>query len=106
MLEKKQTVSDADIVAYYLGITQIPVRMRSPLREDKHPSFGLYSRDGIHIYYVDWAKKERGSVIDLLRQMWGTDYNQTWERIVRDIPPNGGVRVNKTISKPKVEILS
>ena len=106
VLEKKQTVSDADIAAYYLGITQIPTRIKSPLREDKHPSFGLYSRDGIHIYYVDWAKQERGSIIDLLRQMWGTDYNTTWARIVKDIASRRGVKVNKIVSRPKVEIIS
>lgn len=106
-LEKKQLVSDADIAAYYLGITKIPTgRMRSPLREDKHPSFGLYSRDGEHIYYVDWATEDRGSIVDLLRKMWGTDYNATWDRIVRDIVPNGGIRVNKTISKSQIEMIA
>ena len=105
MLEKKQTVSDADIVAYYLGITRIPARIKSPLREDKKPSFGLYSRDGEHIYYTDFATGDKGHIVDLLRKMWGTDYNATWERITRELPHLGCVRVKKTQSHAQVEIL-
>jgi hypothetical protein len=106
VLEKKQTVSDADIVAYYLGITKIPTRIKSPLRKDDKPSFGLYSRDGEHIYYTDFATGDKGHIIDLLKQMWGMDYTETWEKIVNDIAPTNGVSIKRTISIPKVEILS
>lgn len=105
VLEKKQTVSDADIVAYYLGITKIPTRIQSPLRKDNKPSFGLYSRDGEHIYYTDFATGDKGHVIDLLRQLWGTDYNQTWEKIVRELAPSKNTSIRPIVSKPKVEIL-
>lgn len=105
VLEKKQQVSDADIVSYYLGITKIPIRICSPLRQDKKPSFGLYTRDGEHIYYTDFATGDKGHIIDLLRQMWGTDYNETWERIVKDLAPINGVKIQKTITIPKIEIL-
>lgn len=105
VLEKKQTVSDADIVAYYLGITKIPTRIQSPLRKDNKPSFGLYSRDGEHIYYTDFATGDKGHVIDLLRQLWGTDYNQTWEKIVRELAPSRNTSIRPIVSKPKVEIL-
>lgn len=106
VLEKRQTVSDADIVAYYFGITQIPTTIRSPLREDKHPSLRLFSMDGVHIYYIDWAKKERGSVINLLMRMWGTGFNATWEKIVKDIYPMNSAKINKTILKSKIETTS
>ena len=106
MLEKKQMVSDADIAAYYLGITKIPTRIKSPLRKDNKPSFGLYSRDGEHIYYTDFATGDKGSIIDLLKLMWGTDFNGAWERIVRDIVPNGGVRISKSISTIKIDTLN
>lgn len=104
--EKKSQISDFDIAAYYLGVTKIPTRMRSPLREDKHPSFGLYTRDGVHLYYVDWSKDERGSIIDLLGQMWGTDYNATWERVVRELSPSSNVKVGITKSNVKIESIS
>lgn len=106
MLEKKQMVSDADIAAYYLGITKIPTRIKSPLRKDNKPSFGLYSRDGKHIYYTDFATGDKGSIIDLLKLMWGTDFNETWERIVKDIVPNGGVRIIKSVSTIKIDTLN
>lgn len=105
MLEKKQMVSDADIAAYYLGITKIPTRIKSPLRQDKNPSFGLYSRDGNHIYYTDFATGEKGTLIDLLKTLWGTDFNATWEKIVRDIIPNGSVKINKTLCIPKINTI-
>ena len=106
VLEKKQTVSDADIVAYYFGITQIPITIRSPLREDRHPSLRLYSLDGIHILYRDWSKKEGGSIINLLMRMWGTSFNVTWEKIVKDIVLSKEVKITKTILKPKIETIS
>ena len=106
VLEKKQTVSDADIVAYYLGITKIPTRIKSPLRKDDKPSFGLYSRDGEHIYYTDFATGDKGHIIDLLRQIWGTDFNQTWERITKELSPMSGVRIARTFSKAKIETIN
>ena len=104
MLEKKQSVSDADIVSYYLGITKIPTRICSPLRQDKKPSFGLYTRDGEHIYYTDFATGDKGHVIDLLMKVWGTSYNDTWERIIRELSPFNEVKISKITARSKVEM--
>lgn len=106
VINKRKDISDAEIAGYYLGITKVPVRIFSPLRQDKHPSLGIYSRDGEHIYYVDFGTEDRGSIIDLLGQMWGTDYNTTWERIVREFSSCGNVRVNTIDHKPIIETLS
>lgn len=105
VLELKSQVSDADIVGYYLGITKIPTRIKSPLRVDKKPSMGLYSRDGIHIYYTDFATGDKGSIIDLLSQLWNTSYNETWEKIIREIK-NTNVNIQKINSCiTKVDII-
>lgn len=107
VLEKKKAITDADIAGYYLGITKIPTRICSPLRQDRKPSFGLYSRDGEHIFYTDFATGDKGHIVDLLGHLWGTDYSATWERIVRELSPISSVRINKTVtSKPKIDVLS
>ena len=103
---KRKDISDAEIAGYYLGITKVPVRICSPLRQDTKPSFGIYTRDGEHIYYTDFATGDKGHIIDLLGQMWGTDYNATWERIVREFSSCGNVRISTISHKPIIETLS
>ena len=79
-------VTEADILSYYLGIAEIPTITNSPLREDRRPSFGLYSIDGKRIYYVDLSTRDRGGVFDLLGHMWNCSYKEVLLRINEDIP--------------------
>lgn len=81
---KKTT--ESSILYFYLGITEIPCIINSPLREDKRPSFGLYSRDGKRIFYTDLSTGDRGGLFDLLSKMWGMSYVEVLERINKDIP--------------------
>ena len=74
-------VSDADIVSYYLGVNKVPCFIHSPLRQDRKPSFGLYSNDGKKIYWTDLGTGERGGVYDLLKQMWHCDFKQALEKV-------------------------
>lgn len=78
--------TEVDILAYYLGVTEIPCIIHSPLRVDNNASFGLYSRDGHRIFYIDFATKERGSTFDILSQLWGYNYMETLAKIANDIP--------------------
>lgn len=78
-------VDESAILNYYLGISHIPCIINSPLREDKRPSFGLYSPDGIKIYYTDLSTKDKGGVFDLLGKMWGISYKDVLIRISNDI---------------------
>ena len=60
-------VSEPQIAAYYLGITELPTIISSPLRTDNHPSFWMYSPDGKRVRYYDFAKKDvKGGIFDLL----------------------------------------
>ena len=52
-------VDEGQILNFYFGITQVPFRMNSPSRTDSKPSLRLYSSDGIHIHYKDFAKGEQ-----------------------------------------------
>lgn len=78
-------VTEADILSYYLGITEVPCIIHSPLREDKKPSFGLYSIDGKRIFYTDLSTKDKGGLFDLLGQMWNCSYKKVLEKINKDI---------------------
>lgn len=83
ILEK---TTEANILSFYLGVTEIPCIIHSPLRKDNRPSFGLYSPNGKRIYFVDFATKDRGGIFDLLCQMWGCNYKEVLIRINKDIP--------------------
>lgn len=83
--ELKEKVSDADLVSYYLGVRKIPCIINSPLRKDNHPSFGLYSKDGKKINWVDFATKDKGSVYDLLCKMWHCSFKEMLDRIAKDL---------------------
>lgn len=79
-------VSEADILYHYFGVNQIPCVIPSPLRVDRNPSFGLYTKDGVRIFYKDLAKHEEGGIWDLLGEYWGLDYNQVLERVWKELP--------------------
>lgn len=79
-------VTEADILSFYLGITEVPTIINSPLRVDKRPSFGLYSTDGKRIFYTDFSTRDRGGLFDLLGKMWGCSYKGVLTRINNDIP--------------------
>ena len=83
--EIRSKVTDADLVSFYLGISEIPCFINSPLRQDKRPSFGFYSKDGNRIYWIDLATKEGGGIYDLLSLMWHCDYKEVLSRIRKDI---------------------
>lgn len=79
-------VTEADILSYYLGVTEVPTIINSPLRQDRRPSFGLYSTDGKRIFYTDLSTRDRGGLFDLLGHMWGCGYKEVLTRINEDIP--------------------
>ena len=88
-LEKtRKYISDASVAAKYLGITKIPCLIASPLRKDSKPSFGLYSKDGIKVYWTDFATKERGSIYDLLCKMWDCSFKEALNRVKDDFSTN------------------
>lgn len=90
-------VNLAELLYYYFGITKIPCLINSPLRPDNHPSFKIYSPDGIKVYYKDFSTMEQGGVVKLLSKIWGLSYEETMRKIHTDLPkiPSGG-----TIAKP------
>ena len=78
-------VTEADILSYYLGVTEVPCIINSPLGQDRRPSFGLYSSDGIRIFYIDLATKDSGGLFDLLGKMWNCGFKEVLNKINKDI---------------------
>lgn len=77
--------NECSLASYYLGINNLPCLIKSPLRTDNHPSFSLYTRDGKSVYYRDFATGEKGSLLELLSKLWYLDYDETIDRIYKDI---------------------
>lgn len=98
--------TEADILAYYLGVTEIPCIIHSPLRIDNKASFGLYSRDGHRVYYVDFATKDRGNTFDILCKLWGCNYIEALAKIAHDISKFStkdlGINTSKQHLTPKI----
>lgn len=89
-------VSEADVLGYYLGITNIPCLIISPFREDTKPSLAFYSPNGKEVNYIDFGNmSDRGSSITFLMKLWNLDYNATIDKIVREV-----------VLKHKVDVIS
>ena len=95
-------VSEGDILSHYLGITHIPTIISSPLRKDKNPSFGLYSKDGINIKYIDLSTKERGGLFDLLEKLWDMTFNEVLDKIYTDMILKNRTVIVKSVNKCSV----
>lgn len=79
-------VREFDILSHYLGISSVPCIINSPLRVDKNPSFGLWTKDENRIFYRDFATKEKGDIFSLFEQLWKTDYAGVVNQIYKDLP--------------------
>jgi len=63
-------------------ITSIPCIIKSPFREDAHPSFSIFMGDNKHLYYKDFGDSdEKGSLLDLLCKLWHCTFNQCLNKI-------------------------
>lgn len=79
-------VSEADLLFYYLGVTEIPCVICSPFRIDKHPSFSIRTLDGSRIQWRDFATKESGTILDLFEKLWKVSYIEAINKIWEDLP--------------------
>lgn len=87
--ELLRQVSEADIAARYLGVHEIPCVICSPIRQDKHPSFRLYSPDGIKVRYYDYATKDSGGILDLVMRMFNLKFTDTIGKIYAEMTGSG-----------------
>lgn len=81
-------ISESEILYHYLGVTEIPCVINSPLREDRNPSFGLYSLDGEHVFYRDFSTKDTGGTFTLFSRLWGINFQEVLNRIYKELIQN------------------
>lgn len=82
-----QKIKDIDhitLAEYYLDIKKIPCLINSPLRQDKKPSFGIFTKDG-EVFFKDFATGESGNIYSLLSLIWGLDKDDTFKKIYDDL---------------------
>ena len=77
-------VSHADLLSYYLGIDSLPVLINSPLRDDEHPSFFIYSPDGSKVLYKDYATGDKGDIYSLLAHKDNLTFSQLIRKIANE----------------------
>lgn len=78
------SMSDRDILSRYIGITRLPCKIQSPLREnDRNPSF-LMNEKNDKVYWYDFGLGEGGSLFDLLCRLWNVDYKEAVLKIYLD----------------------
>lgn len=100
--ELEEQITQGQIAHKYLGINSIPCLICSPLRKDRKPSMGIYSKDGKHVNYIDFATKERGSIYDLLSKVWQCSFKKTIDRINTNfVKDNNEISIHTISSKYK-----
>lgn len=88
----KDKVSQIDLALRYFGVKKIPCLICSPLREDNNPSFGFYTRDGVHVYWTDFATKEHGDIYNLLQRLWNCSLREVASKIESDLLNNNSAK--------------
>ncbi len=81
-----------------MNITEIPSTICSPIRDDKHPSFRVYSPDGVKVRYYDYATKETGGILDLMQKKFGCSFPNTLGKIYNEMASKRTTHINGTKS--------
>lgn len=85
--------SETEVLAsVFPEIKKMPCVIKSPLRQDRHPSFSLYMTSSRHVRFKDFATGEGGSLVDLLCRYWECDFRQTLKN-VWNLYTSGDVKV-------------
>ncbi len=92
-------VGELNILSYYLGISNVPCLVNSPLRLDRNPSFSIYfSPVTGRIAYNDFGSQEHGGLMDILMKLWNKNLPEVLEKIYQDkdkIPLNHPIVKNQ-----------
>lgn len=99
-------ISESEILYHYLGIKDIPCVINSPLREDRNPSFGLYSLDGEHIFYRDFSTKDTGGTFTLFSRLWGVNFQEVLNKIYKELIQNNYTTHTFVSKQTKVRTVS
>ena len=91
--------------AAFPEITQIPCRICSPFRIDKHPSFSIYLTNDHHIRFKDFGDPDsHGSLLDLLCKKWQCSFSQVFGLIVKMMQQDNCSEL--TVKPKKIRLLT
>ena len=89
--------SEAQVLStVFPEVTEIPCLICSPLRVDKHPSFRIYMSDNNHVRYIDFATKDKGTLLEFLCKYWDCTFNQALDKICKLM-----IKDDNVLIKPK-----
>lgn len=101
-------VTEYDIFTYYAGKNvKIGSIVSSPLRDDKHPSFGIYkSQNGNGLMFKDLATNISGDCFKLVQLLFSITYKESLKRIWCDMITKGLTKSKEGIRIDKHEVYS
>jgi DNA primase len=83
-------LNEIDIYSYYAGKKlNINKPVRSPLRKDDNPSFGLFTARNGSIMWKDFTTGDSGNVFKFVQQKLSLKFNQALDQIWKDLISNG-----------------
>jgi len=78
-------VNEYQILKYYFNINSLPCVIKSPLRVDKHPSFGITLSENFKVKFKDFATGENGNIFTLLKLYCKISFQELINKIYSDI---------------------
>lgn len=85
-IDLSEGLIQAKILHYYIGVDKVPCIISSPFRIDNHPSFRIFTLDGVNIAYKDFSTGESGTILDLLSKLFNKPYNDTVDILEKELP--------------------
>lgn len=99
-----EKVSETEVLScVFPDIRTLPCLIRSPLREDKKPSFSLYVTGDNHVRYHDFATGDGGNIVDLLSRLWNISYRECVGKLYNENFHGGGISV-RTTSEGRIKV--
>lgn len=87
ILEK---VTEYDIYRYYIGQSfKLGRIMKSPFREDKHPSFGIFKSNKYgSLLFKDLSTGKTGNCVQFVQELFNISYRESLIKILNDLTNN------------------
>lgn len=107
-------VDEYSLYRYYLGFDfKLNKAFCNPFRNDKHPSMSVFCTSGGFLYHIDYANDYyRGTITDLLKQVYGFNFNEALKKIDMDFglglssfPVKDYKSITSEYKKPKMEVV-
>ncbi len=91
-----------EIYQHYTGYkVKLNKPMRSPFREDRHPSWTIFHGRNGHILWKDFATGESGGVVQLVAKLNGLTYRQALDRIWADLVTGDKLKKGVVVKPPE-----